>query len=137
MSLLKAMEAAVSAMNANSVRLNATASNLANAATVAGSEAQAYKAKQPVFEQILAKDNAGVTSQGVQVVRIDQSNAPALKQHRPNHPLADNDGYVYASNVNAVEEMANMIEASRAYQTNVEVADTAKQMLFRTLNIAG
>ena len=124
-------------MNANSVRLNATASNLANAATVAGSDAQAYKAKQPVFEQILAKDNVGVTSQGVQVVRIDESNAPALKQHRPNHPLADNEGYVYASNVNAVEEMANMIEASRAYQTNVEVADTAKQMLFRTLNIAG
>lgn len=123
-------------MSAQSIRLNTTASNMANAETIAGSEDKVYRAKEPVFATILKNgiqenDAAG----GVKVVKIVESQAPAQKRYEPGNPLADEKGYVYMSNVNTIEEMANMISASRAYQDNVEIMNTAKQMIMSTLKL--
>ncbi|MEN3275861.1 MAG: flagellar basal-body rod protein FlgC [Massilia sp.] len=113
-----------SAMAAQSVRLNTIASNLANADTVAPSEAEAYRARKPVFAAIMENDAGG----RVQVLDVVQSADPVRKVYEPGNPLADADGMVVYSNVNSVAEMADMMSASRAFETNVEVLGRIKSM---------
>ncbi len=133
MSLMSVFNISSSAMNAQSVRLNTTASNLANAESVSSSEADAYRARQPVFETVL--NNLTGEVQGVAVADVVKSDAPIMKQYSPGNPMADQEGYIYRSNVNAMEEMANMISASRSYQNNVQVMNTSKEMLMSTLRL--
>jgi flagellar basal-body rod protein FlgC len=124
-----------SAMNAQSVRLNTVASNLANADTISSSPDQVYQAKHPVFSELLQDAGNKQSAAGVQVKEIIESKAPALVRYEPNHPLADEQGNIYSPNINTVEEMANMMSASRSYQNNVEVFNTSKQLLMATLNL--
>ena len=133
MSLFAIFDIAGSAMSAQSVRLNTTASNLANSEVVSGSEQQAYRARQPVFATVLDHMNREVA--GVRVIRIVEDSSPVHKEYAPDNPLADEEGYIYKPNVNVVEEMANMISASRAYQNSVEVLNTSKQLLLNTLRL--
>nr|WP_314545173.1 flagellar basal body rod protein FlgC [uncultured Massilia sp.] len=113
-----------SAMTAQSVRLNTIASNLANANASAGSEAEAYRARKPVFSTLMGSDNGG----GVQVLDVVESAEPLRRAHEPDNPKADADGMVYYTNVNEVAEMADMMTASRAFETNVEVLGRIKSM---------
>ena len=117
--------------------MNVTASNLANADSISSSVNETYRARHPVFAAVPRFGDffRDATSVGVQVRGIVESQAPLPKEYRPDHPAADPDGYVYRSNVNVIEEMANMISASRTYQGNVEVINTTKQMLLRTLSL--
>lgn len=133
MSLFKIFDIAGSAMSAQSVRLNTTASNLANSEVVSNSPEGAYRARQPVFATII--DQINREAAGVRVTAIVEDRTPVHKEYAPDNPLADEEGYVYRSNVNAVEEMANMISASRSYQNNVEVLNTSKQLLLSTLRL--
>ncbi|MEX2257911.1 MAG: flagellar basal body rod protein FlgC [Woeseia sp.] len=136
MSMFKVFDVAGSAMNAQSVRLNVTASNLANAGSVNGDPEKVYRARQPVFASFgesLATAKSGVA--GVRLDGIVESDAPLKLQHQPEHPDADENGNVYVSNVNTVEEMVNMMSASRSYQNNVEMINTAKDMLLQTLSL--
>ncbi len=135
MSLFSVMNIAGSALTAQTMRLNVTASNLANADSAASSLEKTYRARHPVFQaQALdAWNDQGASNAGVRVAGVIESNAQLRKEYQPGHPLADKDGYVYMPNVNVVEEMANMISASRSYQTNVDIIDASKQMLTRTL----
>ncbi len=121
-----------SAMTAQSQRMNVTASNLANADSVAGPDGQPYRARQVVFELANAP---GQAVGGVKVARVIEDPTPARLLHDPKNPLANADGYVAQSNVNVVEEMVNMISASRSYQANVEVLNTAKTLMLKTLTI--
>ena len=134
MSLLNVFNVAGSALSAQSMRLNAVASNLANADSVTSSNGQPYRAKQVVFEAT-AIGGKGELSQGVRVRDVVNDPAAPRLQYDPASPYADEKGYVTMSNVNVVEEMVNMISASRSYQTNVEVMNTAKQMMVKTLQI--
>ncbi|BAO44286.1 flagellar basal body rod protein FlgC [Thiolapillus brandeum] len=124
-----------SALSAQSVRLNTVSSNLANADSASNSPEQAYRARQPVFAAILSTVDANQASVGVRVAGIVESQEEIPREYMPGNPLADRDGYVYKSNVNTVEEMANMISASRSYQNNIEVLNTSKQLLLKTLNL--
>jgi flagellar basal-body rod protein FlgC len=138
MSMFRIFDVAGSAVSAQSQRLNVVASNLANADTVAGPDGQAYKARQVVFRTELM--GAGGTlgaeaSAGVRVSTVTEDNTPGRRVHDPKHPSADTEGYVTYSNVSAVEEMVNMISASRSYQNNVEVMNTAKTLLLKTLQM--
>ena len=135
MSLFRIFDIAGSAMSAQSVRLNTTASNLANADSVSSSADTTYRARRPVFPATLDDAMGGEQSAGVQVKGIVESDAPLLREFNPTHPLADKDGFIYRPNVNQVEEMADMMSATRSYQTNVQVADSAKQMLLQTLRM--
>jgi flagellar basal-body rod protein FlgC len=126
------LDIAASAMNAQMLRLNTVASNMANAETVSGSEAEAYRSRQTVFATVMDQQRAVA---GVAVTDIVESEAPIMKRYEPGHPQADGDGYIYASNVNTVEEMANMMSASRAYQNNAEVFSTTKTLMLRTLQL--
>ena len=121
-----------SAVSAQSQRLNVVASNLANADAVAGPDGQPYKARQVVFQTAPMGSDGGA---GVRIDAVTESQTPGRKVHAPGNPMADADGYVTHSNVNAVEEMVNMISASRAYQNNVEVMNTAKNLLLKTLQL--
>ena len=121
-----------SAMTAQSMRLNAVASNLANADSVVGSDGKPYRAKQVVFQ---ATPMGSAAAQGVRVKQVVEDSSPGRMVHDPRNPAADEKGYVTMPNVNVVEEMTNMISASRSYQTNVEVMNTAKQLLLKTLTI--
>lgn len=133
MSSFKIFDIAGSALSAQSVRLNTVASNLANADAVSGDPESVYKARLPVFE---AAAHAGSPdAAGVRVLGVVESEAAAEKRYEPGHPLADAEGYVYAPNVNVVEEMVNMISASRSYQSSVEVMNTAKDLALRTLTL--
>ena len=132
MSLYNVFDVSGSGMSAQSLRLNTTASNIANANTVSSSVDETYKARHPVFAAELTKAMSP-QAQGVNVLGIVESDAPLNLEHNPSHPLADSEGYIYKPNVNVVEEMANMISASRSYETNVQIADAAKQMLSKTL----
>jgi flagellar basal-body rod protein FlgC len=132
MSLFKVLNVSGSAVSAQSQRLAVVASNLANADTVAGPDGQAYKARQVVFQTIAMGDTG---SAGVQVSNVVESDTPGRKVHDPEHPAADAQGYVHYSNVNAIEEMVNMIAASRSYQNNIEVMNTAKSLLMKTLQL--
>jgi flagellar basal-body rod protein FlgC len=124
-----------SAMSAQSLRLNTTASNLANADSASSSTGATYRARHPVFAAVFDGARTGGAAVGVQVRGIVESQAPLRSQYAPEHPLADGQGYLHLPNVNVVEEMANMISASRSYQSNVEVINTSKQMLLRTLSL--
>lgn len=136
MTMFRIFDIAGSAMSAQSVRLNTTASNLANANSVAGSADEAYRSRQPVFQTVMAGVDAGTdAAAGVRVAGIVESSTPPLRVHQPGHPAADAEGYVYLSNVNVVDEMVNMISASRTYENSVDVMNTSKQLLLRTLSI--
>ena len=135
MTMFKIFNVAGSALSAQSVRLNTIASNLANADVVSSSPDKAYKAKQPVFAAVLHNVTGEQSLGWVKVADIVESQVPAGKEYAPHHSQADAQGYIYTSNVNVIEEMANMISASRSYQSNVEVLNTSKQLLLSTLRI--
>ncbi|TCV94134.1 flagellar basal-body rod protein FlgC [Luteibacter rhizovicinus] len=137
MSLLKIFDVAGSGMAAQSARLNTTASNMANADSLASSEATAYRAKQPLFSAVQQQVTAGGDSSpgGVRMLGISESQAPVESHYEPANPMADTNGYVYSSNVNPVDELVNMISASRSYQNNVEVMNSAKQLMQKTLDL--
>lgn len=135
MSLLRVLDIAASALQAQSLRLNVTASNLANADSASSSAGTTYRARQPVFSAVFERRGGEPLAVGVRTLGIVESGAPLRVVHRPEHPLADADGNVFLPNVNVVEEMANMISAARSYETTVEVVNTSKQMLLRTLSL--
>ena len=136
MSLFNVMNISSTGMEAENLRLNTTASNIANANTVSSSAGETYKARYPVFSAELQKatdyQSKGV---GVEVKGVIESDAPLNVEYAPNNPMADKDGYIYKPNVNIVEEMANMLSASKSYETNVQVADTTKQLYRRVLQL--
>jgi len=134
MSLFNVFQVSSSAMTAQSMRLNTVASNLANADSVISSDGKPYRSKQVVFEAT-PMGAQGDVSKGVRVRQIVEDASPPRLVYDPKNPAADEKGYVAFPNVNVVEEMTNMISASRSYQTNVEVMNTAKTMMLRTLQI--
>jgi len=133
MSLLSNFDIAGSAMSAQSLRLNITASNMANADTISGDSASAYRARNPVFSSMMLDQRREAV--GVELLGVVESNMSIPVRHAPGHPLADADGNIYSSNVDLIEEMVNMISASRSYQSNIEVLNTSKQLLMRTLSL--
>jgi flagellar basal-body rod protein FlgC len=137
MSLTRTLDIAGSALSAQSVRLNTVASNLANAETVSPEAASVYRARLPVFASVLAARTGDThpAGFGVRVAGIVESAAEPVTEYRPDHPLANASGYVYRPNVNLMEELADLISASRSYQTNVEVMNTSKQLLLKTLEL--
>jgi flagellar basal-body rod protein FlgC len=156
MSSFKVFDIAGSGMSAESVRLNTVASNLANADSVSGDPTQVYQAKHPVFQSVQALGEAALgpttfggaatlgaasnqlaqqASASVKVSGITANTAAPEARYDPSNPLANSDGYVYSSNVNVVEEMTDMISASRSYQNNVEVMNTARNMMLDTLKL--
>lgn len=135
MSLFNVFDISGSALQAQSIRMNTTSSNLANANSVSSSTGSTYRARHPVFAPLMKEFDEEGANVSVQVLGVVESNTPLRKEHSPDHPMADEEGFIYMPNVNVVEEMANMISASRAYQTNVEVMNSAKQMMLRTLAI--
>lgn len=132
MSMFSIFNVSGSAISAQSQRLNVVASNLANADAVAGPNGQGYKARQVTFQTIPVGSEG---SAGVRVESIRESQDPFRKTYDPSHPSSDAQGYVTHSNVNPVDEMVNMISASRSYQNNVEVLNTAKTLLLKTLQM--
>jgi flagellar basal-body rod protein FlgC len=132
MSLFKIFDVAGSALSAQSVRLNTIASNLANAEGVSGTPEGAYRARHPVFAAVL--DAAG-RAEGVRVVGVVEDSRAPRPEHMPGHPLADENGYVWFSTVNPIEEMADMMSAESTYRNNVEMIDTVRQLMLRTLQI--
>ncbi len=136
MSMFRIFDVAGSAISAQSQRLNVVASNLANADTVAGPDGSAYKARQVVFQTTaLGTTGQRDATAGVKVATVTEDASPGRRVHDPKHPSADAEGYVTYSNVNAVEEMVNMMAASRSYQNNIEVMSTARSLLLKTLQI--
>lgn len=132
MSLFNVFHVAGSALTAQSMRLNAVASNLANADSIISSDGQPYRAKQVVFEAVPMGDP---NAMGVRVARVAEDASPPRVVFDPRNPAANEQGFVNMPNVNVVEEMVNMISASRSYQTNADVMNTAKTLLLRTLNL--
>ena len=137
MSLYNIFNISGSSMSAQSVRLNTVSSNLANADVVSTKETDVYKSRQPVFSAVMDAMGGGdnQASVPVRVSAIVESTAAARQEYQPEHPMANKDGYIFKSNVDAIEEMANMMAASRSYQNNVEVFNTSKQLLLKTLNM--
>jgi flagellar basal-body rod protein FlgC len=132
MSVFNVFHVAGSALTAQSMRLNAVASNLANADSITSANGKPYRAKQVVFE---ATPMGGAAAQGVRVKQVVEDSSPGRLVYDPKSPAADEKGYVTMPNVSVVDEMVNMISASRSYQTNAEVMNTAKQLLLKTLTI--
>lgn len=136
MSLFRVLDVAGSALGAQTVRLNLVASNLANADAVSSSVDRTYRARHPVFAALSDPQAPEADAPvGVAVAGVVESAAPLRADYRPEHPLADAEGYVYRPNVNVVEELADMISASRSYETSVEVINACKQLLARTLTL--
>ena len=135
MSSLRIFDIAGSGMNAQNLRLNVVSSNLANVDAVSSSLEDTYRARQPVFRALLDQGNPQSPATGVAMAGVVESKAPLIKEYAPNHAMADENGYIYRPNINPVEEMANMISASRAYQNNVEVLNSARQMMVATINL--
>jgi flagellar basal-body rod protein FlgC len=138
MALDRNFNIAGSALNAQTTRMNTTASNLANSGTVTGKENEAFRAKRTVFKTILEqqqKPHEQGFAGGVRIEKITDDPSPIRKMSEPNNPMADKDGYVYLANVNEMTEMVEMMAASRSYQNNVEVVNTTRQMLMRTIDI--
>lgn len=137
MSLYHVFDIAGSGMSAQNTRLNLVASNLANADSVSSSLGQTYRSRQPVFATVLKDvfDQNNAAASGVRVLGVVESKAPIQQEYSPGHPMANAEGYIFKPNVNTVEEMANMMAASRAYQNNVEMLNTAKQLMLQTLRI--
>ena len=132
MSIFNVFHIAGSALTAQAMRLNTVASNLANADSITGPDGQPYRAKQVVFEAVPMNGQAG---QGVHVKQVVEDTSPGRLVYDPRNPAADEKGYVTMPNVSVVDEMVNMISASRSYQTNAEVMNTAKQLLLKTLTL--
>ena len=132
MSLLNTFNIGASGMSAQSIRLNTISSNIANAESSSGPDGRTYRARQVVFSSIPSANNPG---SGVAVTNVVESNAPLRREFRPGHPKADNNGYVDMPNVNPVEEMVDMISASRAYQTNVQMVNVTRQLVLATLDL--
>jgi flagellar basal-body rod protein FlgC len=130
MSSFSIFDIAGSAMRAQNLRLNTTASNLANVNTVAGSADEAYRSRHPVFAAVLHNEIGGVQSRGV----VESSRDPEMR-YEPGHPLANDEGYIFGSNVDSVEEMANMMSATRSYQSNVDMLSTVRQLMLQTLKM--
>jgi flagellar basal-body rod protein FlgC len=139
MSLFSVFNVAGSALNAETIRLNTTASNLANAESVNGDPSKVYRARQPVFQTMLDDSGASLDGEdataGVRVLGVTESTAPPTMRYDPNNALANKDGYLYMSNVNSIEEMTNMISANRAFATNVECINTARDLLLKTISM--
>jgi flagellar basal-body rod protein FlgC len=133
--MFKIFDTAASGMSAQSLRLNLVASNMANVDSISSSLDQTYRARQPVFKAILNQLNPDDPSVGVRMAGVVESQAPLQMEYAPDHPQANEEGYIFRSNVNMVEEMANMISASRSYQSNVEVINTTKQLMSATLRM--
>ena len=136
--LYSVFDIAGTALNSQLVRMNTTASNLANASTVAKTEAEAFRAKRPVFKALVKDEftNAGFPYLGgVKVDQVVDDPTPIRSIYDPGNPSADEKGYVYLSNVNEMQEMVEMMAASRSYQNNVEVVNTARQLMMRTIEI--
>ena len=133
------------ALNAQSIHIDVIAKNMANSQVVSGSQAEAFRARRPVFASILGSNFSGSRpfgsgfggskATGVKIDSYAESQTPIEKQRQPDNPLADAEGYIYLSNVNMVEEMAYMMQASRSYQSNIEVLNTSKQLMLRTLSL--
>ena len=140
MSLMKIFDTAGSGMAAESLRLNTVASNLANADSVSSSADSAYKAKELLFaptqegDGLIGSQDNQATS-GVRMVGVSESQQPVETHYEPGNPMADENGYVYGSNVNPIDELVNMISASRSYQNNVEVMNTTKQLMIKTIDL--
>jgi flagellar basal-body rod protein FlgC len=135
MSLFNVFNTAATGMMAQTVRLNTTASNLANADSVSSSPQTVYRAREPVFAAIRNAMDPDSAAAGVRVLGITQSQTPIGVRYEPGNPMADAQGNVYTPNVNPVDELVNMISASRSYQNDVEVMNTAKQLLLKTLTL--
>ena len=134
MSLFNIFGIASSGLTAQSQRLNVVASNLANADSTTSANGQPYRARQVVFETVPVA-NAGKETPGVRVSGVVEDSSPLKRQYDPKHPMADEQGFVTLPNVNVVEEMVNMISASRSYQSNVDMMNTAKTLLQKTLTL--
>jgi flagellar basal-body rod protein FlgC len=139
MSLFNVFNVSGSALNAETIRLNTTASNLANAESVSGDSSKIYRARHPVFQAMMNTSDTGFDGQdaatGVRVLGVVESQAPALMRYQPDNPLANKDGYVFTSNVNSIEEMTNMISANRSFATNIEAINTARDLLLKTISM--
>ena len=137
MSLFNVMDIAATGMHAEGVRLNTTASNVANANSVSSSYGETYKARHAVFAAELrnASDTHQPSGASVKVLGVVESQKPLQIEYSPNHPMANAEGYIYKPNVNVVESMADMISASKAYETNVQVADTTKRIFRRVMQL--
>ena len=138
MSLFNVFNVAGSALNAETIRLNTTASNLANAESVNGDPSKVYRARHPVFQSMMDANSfadAQGAASGVRVLGVVESTAPPLMRYQPDNPSANKDGYVFESNVNSIEEMTNMISANRSFATNVEAINTARDLLLKTLSM--
>jgi len=132
--LFSIFDVAGSAMSAQSLRLNTTASNMANADTISATEAGAYRSRQPIFKAMLDRMHPDAPV-GVQLRGVVESQAPVRVRYAPGHPLANENGNIFTSNVDMNEEMVNMISASRSFQNNVEIMNTSKDLLIRTLSL--
>jgi flagellar basal-body rod protein FlgC len=135
MSMFKIFDTASSAMSAQSLRLNLISSNMANVDSISSSLDETYRSRQPVFSAMLNQLNPDDPAVGVRTLGVVESQTPLVMEYAPEHSMANEDGYIFRPNVNLVEEMANMISASRSYQSNVEVVNTAKQLMSATLQL--
>lgn len=134
MSMFKALDISSTGLHAQTIRLNTIASNMANVDSISSNADETYQGKKPIFETIM-NDATGLPSGGVRIKEIANNQAPSKMEYMPNHPMANEEGYIFRPNVNVVEEMADMMSASRTYQTNIEVMNTTKQLLLRTIQI--
>lgn len=138
MSLFDVLNVSGSAMNAETIRLNTTASNLANAESVNGDATKVYRARHPVFQAVMSTQTGledEPASAGVRVMGVVESAAAPARTYQPDNPLADKEGYVYSSNVNSIEEMANMISANRSFATDVQAVTTARDLLLKVISM--
>src|SRR5690606_31576553 len=135
MPMFSVFDIAGSALTAQSQRMNTTASNLANADSVTSPDGQPYRARHALFETALQNTGGLARIGGVRVAGVVEDQSPMRLEYQPGHPLADEAGYVAMPNVEPVHEMVNMISASRSYQANVEVMNTAKQLMMKTLTL--
>jgi len=137
MSLFSVFNVSGSALNAETIRLNTTASNLANAESADGDPTKVYRGRHAVFQTMMDQTDTSwdgeSASAGVRVVGVVESTAPPTERYAPDNPKANKDGYVYSSNVNSIEEMTNMISANRSFATNVECINTARDLLLKTI----
>jgi len=135
MSLFNVFDLSGSALSAQSTRLNTVASNMANAEVASSTAEGVYRSRQPVFTAMLEQVGTQEATRGVRVSGVVESDAPPRTEYMPGHPLANEDGYVFFPAINMVEEMANMMSASRSYQNNVEMMNTVKSLMLRTLQL--
>ncbi|MDH3610072.1 MAG: flagellar basal body rod protein FlgC [Gammaproteobacteria bacterium] len=138
MSLFNIFDISASGLSAQNTRLNTVASNLANAESVASTPESAYRSRQPVFAATLQGqlgDHNASASTGLRTIGIVESQAENVTQYQPGNPLANEEGYIYLSNVNVIEEMTNMMSAKSSYQSNIEVLNTSKELLLQTLRL--